>query len=135
MQLAVDAHISAWALNIKSLDPNNEPQLQYAFSAAQSTGLKLFLSFDYNGGNGPWIKSNVNDTLNVWTTNSAYFKYKNAPLVSTFEGPLFADDWADIKKTQDIYFIPSWSSLGAEEAWALGVADGLFSEQEHAPHY
>lgn len=49
------------------------------------------------------------------------------PLVSTFEGPKSAPDWPAIKQETNCFFIPSFSSLGAKKAVALGVADGLFS--------
>ena len=49
--------------------------------------------------------------------------------MSTFEGPANADDWIDIKDQVGCFFIPDWSSEGAQPALKLGggVADGLFS--------
>jgi hypothetical protein len=45
------------------------------------------------------------------------------------EGPGNADDWKTIKAATSCFFIPDWSSLGAQAAVAQGggVADGLFS--------
>jgi hypothetical protein len=50
-------------------------------------------------------------------------------LVSTFEGPGNAADWAGIKDAVDVVFVPDWSSVAASEAVGLGggVVDGLFS--------
>jgi hypothetical protein len=49
------------------------------------------------------------------------------PLVSTFEGHEYAGDWRSIKAETGCFFMPDYTSIGAERAWGLGVADGLFS--------
>ena len=76
---------------------------------------------------GPWLASNVIDLINEYGPNYAYFKYKNQPFVSTFEGPNNAADWSGIKNSTGCFFIPDWSSIGPVNAEATGVADGLFS--------
>lgn len=48
-------------------------------------------------------------------------------MVSTFEGVGSAADWHEIKAATGCFFIPSFSSVGAENALNTGVVDGLFS--------
>lgn len=101
--------------------------LPYAFAAANAVGgFKLFFSFDY-AGNGPWDKSVVTGLINEYKGNGAYYYRGSQAPASTFEGPENANDWKDIKADTGCFFIPDWSSLGAKDALALGVADGLFS--------
>lgn len=129
MNLAKNAHIDAFALNIAYDWPKNNVALEKAFQAAASTGFRLFFSFDY-AGNGPWPAEQVMDLIRRYGSHSAYFQHQSKPFVSTFEGPAQAEDWVTIKQTTPCFFMPDWSSLGAGPAStaAGGVADGLFSE-------
>lgn len=45
------------------------------------------------------------------------------------EGPGNGTDWIGIKAATGCFFIPDWSSVGAQAAMGVagGVADGLFS--------
>lgn len=55
MQVAQQAAIDGFALNMGYNEPMNEDSVRMAFSAAaQVPGFKLFFSFDYAGKNGPW---------------------------------------------------------------------------------
>ncbi|KAK3937884.1 Mutanase Pc12g07500-like protein 1 [Diplogelasinospora grovesii] len=128
MKLAVEAHIDAFALNMAYGWPWNYQAIGLAFTAAQSTGLKLFFSFDY-AGNGSWPLADVRDLINQFGGNANYYHYQGKPFVSTFEGPGNAEDWVTIKAATGCFFVPDWSSLGAGPAStaAGGVADGLFS--------
>ncbi|KAM0332543.1 hypothetical protein ACHAQA_002827 [Verticillium albo-atrum] len=119
ISLAQEAHIDGFAVNFAMGEKTTDANLPLFFSAAESQGFKLFLSFDY-AGNGAWPKA-------TYAASSAYFRRGSQPLVSTFEGPKSAPDWPAIKKETNCFFIPSFSSLGAKKAVALGVADGLFS--------
>lgn len=107
-------------------DTLNDDQVPTAFSVAESLGFQLFFSFDY-AGNGAWPEADVKSMIEKYSSSSAYFSEGGKPLVSTFEGPSNADDWTSIKSSTGCLFIPDWSSLGAKDATALGVADGLFS--------
>uniref|UniRef100_L2FAV8 Alpha-glucanase n=1 Tax=Colletotrichum fructicola (strain Nara gc5) TaxID=1213859 RepID=L2FAV8_COLFN len=129
IQLAKEAHIDAFVLNMAHGDAVNEPSLERAFSSAKAEGFKLLFSFGY-AGRGPWPKDIVIGYLKKFGSTAEYFKHGDGkPLVSTFEGPGNAKDWIDIKKEVSCFFIPDWSSRGAETALALGdgVADGLFN--------
>lgn len=129
MNLAMEAHIDAFALNIAAGWVDNDAQIANAFTAADSLGFKLFFSFDY-AGNGPWAESDVYNLIRTYGSNTAYYHYNGAPFVSTFEGTDNANDWITIKAETGCFFMPDWSSRGAEVALKLGggVADGLFSE-------
>jgi len=48
-------------------------------------------------------------------------------MVSTFEGPSSSGIWPALTSQFNLFFIPDWSSLGAQAAEATGVTDGLFS--------
>ncbi|PYI33812.1 alpha-1,3-glucanase/mutanase [Aspergillus indologenus CBS 114.80] len=128
IQLSVDAHIDAFALNMAAGESTTARSLPNAFAAAQKLKFHLFFSFDY-AGNGPWDKDDVLSLLGQYVSNDAYYFHGSNPLVSTFEGPYNAEDWVDIKSQQFCFFVPDWSSVGAKAAMALagGVADGLFS--------
>ncbi|KAF7182915.1 hypothetical protein CNMCM7691_002659 [Aspergillus felis] len=122
------AGIDAFVLNMASKDPTNNIALPMAFTAADDMGFKLLFSFDY-AGNGPWDKSVVIDMIKQYGAKNTYFKNAGKPFVSTFEGPNNADDWKDIKKETNCFFMPDWSSVGAQPAVHLGdgITDGLFS--------
>ncbi|KAK4107593.1 carbohydrate-binding module family 24 protein [Canariomyces notabilis] len=128
MQLAQEAHIDGFALNIANEASVVRPLLDKAFWVANKLGFKLFFSFDY-AGLGPFEKQTVIDLCNDYCNNGAYYRTDGKPLLSTFEGPDQADDWHDIKAATGGLFIPDWSSKGAKAALELsnGVADGLFN--------
>ncbi|KAF7182531.1 hypothetical protein CNMCM7691_002102 [Aspergillus felis] len=127
MNLAMEAHIDAFALNIAAGWAGNDVQIANAFTAANSLGFKLFFSFDY-AGNGPWAESDVYNLIRTYASNGAYYHYNGAPFVSTFEGADNANDWISIKAETGCFFMPDWSSRGAGVALNLGggIADGLF---------
>ncbi|KAI5249601.1 glycoside hydrolase [Aureobasidium subglaciale] len=126
IQLAKDAHIDAFALNIAN-NGGYATQLSNAFTAANNVGgFKLFFSFDY-AAQGAFNQQDVINLVNQYKNNGAYYKYNNKAFVSTFEGPGNSGDWSNIKSQTGCFFIPDWSSLGAQGAISRGVADGLFS--------
>lgn len=128
IRLAQEAGIDAFALNMANNDNTNNMALPLAFDAATALGFKLFFSFDY-AGNGPWDKIVVRNMIVQYGAKSSYFKRGSQAFVSTFEGPGKAVDWQWIKTETQCFFIPDWSSVGAQPAVGLagGVADGLFS--------
>lgn len=99
-----------------------------AFFVANNMGFKLFFSFDY-AGNGPFKNQTVIDLCTDYCNNGAYYRTYGGPLLTIFEGLKQADDWHDIKAATGGFFLPDWSSKGANLAVGLsnGVADGLFS--------
>ncbi|KAL4864067.1 glycosyl hydrolase family 71-domain-containing protein [Aspergillus spectabilis] len=107
MQLAKDANIDAFALNMAWKDGTNDRSVKMAFEAANS----------------------VISMIKEYGSNGAHFQHDGKPFVSTFEGPGSAEDWVDIKAQTGCFFIPDWSSVGAKPAVGLanGVAHGLFS--------
>jgi hypothetical protein len=131
MDLAIEAHIDAFALNVAYGWPENDDALVLAFQAAATKGFHLFFSFDY-AGNGSWPLGDVQGLIQKYASSGNYYKYQGKPFVSTFEGPDNAQDWVTIKQATGCFFMPDWSSKGAGPAMALanGVADGLFSESQ-----
>ncbi|KAH6669697.1 glycosyl hydrolase family 71-domain-containing protein [Plectosphaerella plurivora] len=129
MRLAAGSGIDAFALNIANGEKHNDVQLDLAFKAAAARNFKLIFSFDYAGGEFPWTKETVLGLLRTYATKGTYLPHNGLPLVSTFEGPDFADDWNWIKSSFKVFFVPDWSSKGAKIAVGLGngVADGLFN--------
>ncbi|KAF3346520.1 Exocyst complex component 1 [Verticillium dahliae VDG2] len=128
MELAKASRIDAFALNIARGEKMNADQIKNAFAAARVKSFKLLFSFDY-AGRGPWPAGEVLDLLRQYAGDSAHFMHNGLPLVSTFEGPDQANDWISIKAQVPCFFVPDWSSKGAEPASKLanGVADGLFN--------
>ncbi|KAH7073648.1 glycosyl hydrolase family 71-domain-containing protein, partial [Paraphoma chrysanthemicola] len=130
MGLAQGSRIDAFALNIAAGETMNDKQIPLAFAAAKARGFQLLFSFDYAGGReGGWTPAEVLALLRTHGTQGTYVKHNNLPLVSTFEGPDRANDWNDIKRQFNCFFVPDWSSKGAAVAIGLGggVADGLFN--------
>ncbi|OJJ65444.1 hypothetical protein ASPBRDRAFT_60439 [Aspergillus brasiliensis CBS 101740] len=116
MTLAQEAHIDAFALNMGYGDSSTATQAGLAFEAANKVGFKLFFSFDYEGGTGAWPKPAIITYLQKYASNSAHYKYNGKPFT--------------IKSEIDCFFVPDWSSLGAEGAYQAGgggIVDGLFS--------
>jgi hypothetical protein len=127
IQLAQQAHIDAFAMNVAYKDDSIFKSLETAFNVADNLGFHLFFSFDYPGGPAPWPSEDVYKLASTYTGRGSYYNYKGQPMISTFEGPENANDWKSLKIRLNCFFIPSWSSLGAQDAVKLGVADGLFS--------
>ncbi|KAF0324854.1 glycosyl hydrolase family 71 [Colletotrichum asianum] len=123
--LAQEAHIDGFVVNF-GIHEEAIVKLPEFFFAAEQTGFKLLLSFDYEGA-GAWPKERVIELLNRFGPSPAYFKRGWQPVVSTFEGTGNAADWHDIKAATGCFFMPSFSSIGAENAVNTGVTDGLFS--------
>ncbi len=108
------AGIDGFALNIGPSDPWTTTQLVQAYAAAAQTNgnFVMFLSFDM--AVGTWSVQEVVDLVNQFKTSGAQMRVDGLPLVSTFEGPAWADNWAAVRRdTGGIFLIPDWSSLGA----------------------
>ncbi|CRK20473.1 hypothetical protein BN1723_000307 [Verticillium longisporum] len=95
--LAQEAHIDGFAVNFSMDEDTTDANLPLFFTAAESEGFKLFLSFDY-AGNGAWPQGTVITMIKKYAASSAYFRRGSQPLVSTFEGPKSSSDWPTIKK-------------------------------------
>ncbi|KKY20305.1 putative glycosyl hydrolase family 71 protein [Phaeomoniella chlamydospora] len=130
MAKAQQAGIDAFALNIAYGDTNTATSLATAFSAAasmRSRTIRLYLNFDYEAW-GAWDATSVVNTINQYQNHSAYFKYNNQPLVSTFEGTSNINDWTSIKAATNCFFMPDWSSIGPSAATTYSnIIDGLAS--------
>lgn len=101
-------------------------QLKLAYAAAERTGgFSVFLSFDM-ASESAWTVKAVSDLINAYKPSSAQYRVKGQPMVSTFEGPRWAGNWASVRKsTGGIFLVPDWSSLGpAGVQNQLSVIDG-----------
>ncbi|KAI1333626.1 glycoside hydrolase family 71 protein [Xylariaceae sp. FL0016] len=124
---AQSAGIDGFALNIGSSDSYNDAQLPLAFEAAASRGFSLFLSFDMAASS--WTVDQVVNYINTYKSYGSQFKVNGVPVVSTFEGPNWADNWASVRSsTGGIFLMPSWTSLGPSGVGAkLSLIDGAFN--------
>ncbi|KAI5798143.1 glycoside hydrolase [Pyronema domesticum] len=122
------AGIDGFALNAGPNDSFGDQQLDLAYKAAEAAGFKVFVSFDM-GCCGAWDINKVVRWINAYKGSTAQYKVNNVPFVSTFEGPTWADQWANVRsQTGGIYLVPDWSSLGPNGiAGQLGKIDGAFS--------
>ncbi|KAG9238610.1 putative glucan endo-1,3-alpha-glucosidase agn1 [Amylocarpus encephaloides] len=142
LELAQAAGIDAFVLNMGFADPNISPQVVNAFNAAEALGssFKLLFAFDYRGGGQPWpsgpcgggFTQCVIGMINKYQGSAAYFKYKNLPFVSTFEGGTAIDDYAPngiIRgATGGIYFVPNYDGSGLKVVQnSQANIDGIFS--------
>ncbi|KAK0702854.1 glycoside hydrolase [Apiosordaria backusii] len=128
IKTAKEAGIDGFALNIGPSDPWTETQLSHAYHEAEEAGdFVLFISFDM--ACGEWSVEQVVGLINCFKESSAQFIVDGRPLVSTFEGPGWAENWISVREqTGDIFLVPDWSSLGPYGiSEKLGIIDGAFS--------
>ncbi|KAF4471359.1 glycoside hydrolase family 71 [Fusarium albosuccineum] len=120
--------IDGFSLNIGPQDTWTLTQLHQAYAAAEAANFKLFLSFDMET-RGSWDAGAVADLINTFKDSGAQVKEADKPLVSTFEGTAWADNWAGVKEsTGGIYLVPDWSSIGPDGVRGkLDIVDGAFS--------
>jgi hypothetical protein len=69
INLAQEAHLDAFALNIAYGDDSTTNYIDLAFQAAEATGFKLFLSFDYAGGTAAWPATEVSSIASRYTSS------------------------------------------------------------------
>ncbi|KAI1497932.1 glycoside hydrolase family 71 protein [Biscogniauxia marginata] len=124
---AKSAGIDGFALNIGSADTWNDAQLQLAYDTAASNDFSVFLSFDMQTSS--WTVDQVVSFVNQYKSTGSQLKVNNVPVVSTFEGPGWADNWASVRSsTGGVFLIPDWSSLGAAGVGGrLSLIDGAFN--------
>ncbi|KAF7561643.1 hypothetical protein G7046_g2503 [Stylonectria norvegica] len=125
---AKNVGIDGFALNIGPDDDWTLTQLHQAYAAAEAAGFTLFISFDMNPPY-VWDPQQVTDLINTFKSSSAQVKVDGKPMVSTFEGPTWSDNWAGVRSsTGGIYLVPAWTSLGPSGVQGkLGLIDGAFS--------
>ena len=114
MRLAQAAGIDAFALNVGATDQTTTTQVPQAYAAATQIGFNVFLSFDY-AAQGPWSSHTVVDTIRTYANSPAQFKVNGFPLVSTFEGRDNARDWATIRESTPLFFLPEWTSTSPDD--------------------
>ncbi|KAI0395547.1 glycoside hydrolase family 71 protein [Xylariaceae sp. FL0594] len=125
---AKGAGIDGFALNIGSQDSQNHDQLEMAYEVAADNDFLLFLSFDMAASQ--WDAGSIANNITAYKDLPAQFKIDGRPVVSTFEGPSQAGDWAGIRGAVGggIYLIPDWASLGAQGVGSkLDLIDGAFN--------
>ncbi|KAK3375934.1 glycoside hydrolase [Lasiosphaeria ovina] len=128
IMMAKDAGIDGFALNVGPSDPWTNTQLRQAYLAAdQAQDFVLFISFDMAAGQWPVFQ--VVDLINEYKSFTAQMTVDGLPLVSTFEGPGWAENWSTVRnQTGGIFLIPDWSSLGPYGVGQkLNTIDGAFS--------
>ncbi|KAK4118909.1 glycoside hydrolase family 71 protein [Parathielavia appendiculata] len=122
------AGIDGFALNIGPSDHWTETQIYYAYKEAEEVhGFSVFISFDMAAGY--WGISQAVELINRYKDSPAQMRVDGMPLVSTFEGPNWVDNWPTIRdQTGGICLIPDWSSLGPHGVGhRLDLIDGAFS--------
>jgi glucan endo-1,3-alpha-glucosidase len=99
-------------------------QLQQAYAAAEAASFGLFLSFDMQTSS--WDSPAVVDLINQFKDSGAQIKRDGRPLVSTFEGTGWADQWEGVRQqTGGIFLVPDWSSIGPDGLRdKLSIVDG-----------
>lgn len=75
---------------------------------------------------GDWAFDSVVGIVNEFKVSGAHTVVDGRPLVSTFEGPAWADNWPGVREaTGGIYLVPDWASLGPDGvASRLDIIDG-----------
>lgn len=124
MRLAQAAGIDAFALNVGATDQTTTSQVPQAYTAAAQVGFKVFLSFDY-AAQGPWSSVAVINTIRTYANSPGQFKVNGLPLVSTFEGTAKASDWATIRQSTPLFFVPEWTSIAPD---GFGSSDKQYAD-------
>ncbi|KAF7543086.1 hypothetical protein G7Z17_g11025 [Cylindrodendrum hubeiense] len=126
---AKEALIDGFALNIGPVDAWTDTQLALAYQAAESLDFDLFISFDQSSTTNIWTVESVASYVNAYKDSSAQVLVDGKPMVSTFEGPGWSDNWATVREqTGGIFLVPDWSSLGPDGISGMSsVIDGAFS--------
>ncbi|KAK4095914.1 glycoside hydrolase family 71 protein [Parathielavia hyrcaniae] len=122
------AGIDGFALNVGPSDHWTGVQLHHAYKEAEGVhGFSVFISFDMAAG--CWEVSQVVELINRYKESASQTRVDGKPLVSTFEGPGWANNWPAVRQqTGDICVIPDWSSLGPHGVGhRLDLIDGAFS--------
>ncbi|KAK1752885.1 glycoside hydrolase [Echria macrotheca] len=131
ISLASASLIDGFALNIGAGDSFTIDSVRNAYNAAGQFGdFSLFLSFDFHAVGGEWNAASVSDMIRTFKDEPAQFKVDGKPLVSTFEGVPFLDEWRHVRDQVDggVYLVPDWSSLGPQGVRdVVGAIDGHFS--------
>ncbi|KAI1827076.1 glycoside hydrolase family 71 protein [Xylaria intraflava] len=124
---AIESGIDGFALNVGAQDTYNDEQLQLVYDVASSNGFSLFLSFDMQASQ--WSADQIISYINTYKGYGSQLKVNNLPVVSTFEGPSQANIWPSVRDaTGGIFFVPDWSSLGAQGVGSqLSLIDGAFN--------
>lgn len=79
---------------------------------------------------GEWTTAQVIDLIREFKDHPAQYRRGGQPLVSTFEGPGWAENWDEVRRCVEggICLVPDWSSLGP---WGVGERkrgiEGAFS--------
>ena len=139
MQLAQAVGIDAFALNVGATDQTTATQVPQAYTAAAQIGFKVFLSFDY-AAQGPWSSQAVISTIRAYANSPGQFKVNGLPLVSTFEGTAEASDWATIRESTPLFFVPEWTSIApsdfksSDEQYVDGVCKSCNPVASPEPH-
>ncbi|KAK0713523.1 glycoside hydrolase [Lasiosphaeria miniovina] len=117
IQVAQDAAIDGFALNIGANDSFSTTALRNAYGAAAELGnFSVFLSFDFAAA-GNWTVDNIANLTSTFKDEPAQFKVDSKPLVGTFEGASFANDWKWVRSKVDggIFLVPDWSIQGPKD--------------------
>ncbi|KAK4466453.1 glycoside hydrolase [Cladorrhinum samala] len=128
IKTAKEAGIDGFALNVGPSDIWTEAQLSHAYHEAEQAGdFVVFISFDMACGS--WTVEQVVNLVNQFKDLPAQMHVEGKPLVSTFEGPDWAENWEAVRsQTDDIFLMPDWSSLGPYGVGEkLDIIDGAFS--------
>ena len=129
MSHAAAAHIDAFELSLDYGDETASSAVATAFRAAQDTGFKLFFTFDYSVGIGPWPRQSLVYYADSYFSNPAYYRHNRSPFVSALGGESAVEDWGFVKRRSGCFFVPKWPLVDPAQAVKLGdgVADGLAS--------
>ncbi|KAJ5129417.1 uncharacterized protein N7515_005456 [Penicillium bovifimosum] len=118
--------IDAFALNCASIDDYTPTQLALAYTAAQQTNFKVFISFDFaywNNGDTAQITA----YMQKYASHPAQMQYRGAAVVSTFVGDSF--NWDAVRRGTEhaIYALPNLQDPALASTVAARSADGAFS--------
>ncbi|EIW80344.1 glycoside hydrolase family 71 protein [Coniophora puteana RWD-64-598 SS2] len=113
MTTAKNIGIDGFALNMAGNDYEVNPQLGYAYAAAEQVGFQLFYSFDMTS---TWDANTIAGIVAQYASSSSTFHYNSKVLVSTYSGESYGDSfWSSVKSTLsgqgiDIALAPAFTS-------------------------
>lgn len=106
MKLAASIGIDAFALNIGK-DSYNDEQLGFAYAAAEATGFKVFISFDFAYWNAGDVQA-IGQYLQKFDSSAGQLKYNGKNFVSSFVGDNFPWRQAESAAGVPVFACPNW---------------------------
>jgi hypothetical protein len=117
--------VSAFGLNFGNVDSYTDAQLDLAYAAAEKTGFKVFMSFDfaYYKVDNPDDLKNMADKIKKYGAHAGQYLVDGKPLVSSFMGDTM--DWSAVASAAGMEIAAMPNTNNADASATKGIAGFL----------